>query len=355
MNRTDGNSSNNPLTADARRIRELELELETLRDKAYNFETLIMSSPIGVYRTTPDGRVLMANKALAEMMGYDSIEELLKNNIAEQGYAVDSYRNVFKSTIERHGRVNGFESAWRRKDGSIMFIREYARVVKDDLGRPLYYEGTIENVTDRTKTEMLLKESLKQIGRTFNELVETLSEAMNIRDPYTADHEKRVAALSYAIAIELGHSEGFANILRTAAMLHDIGKIYVPAELLSRPGALRREEMELIKVHADAGWDILKNVSFDQPIAEMIRQHHEKLDGSGYPRGLKGNDIMLEARILAVADIVEAFSSHRPYRPAFGIEQALDEIDRMGREGKLDRQAVAACQRLFRDKGFVLP
>ena len=337
------------------RIDRLEKELLDLRENAASFEDLIMSSPIGVYRTTPDGRVLVANRALAELMGYTSVEDLLQQNISEQGYAVDDYRSIFKETIERLGRVTGFESAWRRKDGSLIYVREYARVVRAADGSVLYYEGTIENITEKTKTETLLKESLRQIRRTFQELVETLSEAMNIRDPYTADHEKRVAALSYAIAVEMGHSDGFANILRTAALLHDIGKIYVPAELLSRPGDLRKEEMDLIKVHAEAGWEILKNVSFDQPIAEMIRQHHEKLDGSGYPRGLKGDEIMLEARILSVADIVEAFSSHRPYRPAFGVPHALDQIERMAAEGKLDRKVVAACLRLFREKGFVLP
>jgi PAS domain S-box-containing protein/putative nucleotidyltransferase with HDIG domain len=351
--KADGTAVDN--AADRKRVAELEQELRRVRENAASFEALIMSSPIGVYRTTPDGTVLMANAALAEIMGYRSVAELRERNVNEQGYAVDNYRAVFRETIERLGRVSGFESAWRRKDGTIIYIREYARVVRDEEGAIRFYEGTIENITEKTKTEMLLKESLKQIGRTFNELVETLSEAMNIRDPYTADHEKRVAALSYAIARELGHSEGFANILRTAAMLHDIGKIYVPAELLSRPGDLRKEEMDLIKVHAEAGWEILKNVSFDQPIAEMIRQHHEKMDGSGYPRGLKGDEIMLEARILAVADIVEAFSSHRPYRPAFGVPQALDQIEHMAAEGKLAPAVVDACLTLFREKGFILP
>ncbi len=336
-------------------IQELEADLAALREKAESFESLVMDSPIGVYRTTPDGHILMANQALAEMMGYETVEELKKRNVTEHGYAVEHYRDLFKKEIEEKGSVRGFESLWRRKDGSIMFIREYGRVVRDSAGKVLYYEGTIEDISDRVKTETLLKESIRQINRTFNELVETLSEAMNFRDPYTADHEKRVAALSPALVLEMGHSEGFANILRTAALLHDIGKIYVPAELLSRPGTLRREELELLKMHAEAGWEILKNVSFDQPIAEIVHQHHEKLDGSGYPQGLKGPEIMLEARILSVADIVEAHSSHRPYRPAVPIEEVLTDVEAMATAGKLDADVVAACTRLFREKGFVFP
>ncbi len=332
-----------------------EEEMASIREKAETFESLVMASPIGVYRTTPDGRILMANQALAEMMGYADVEELKQRNVLEHGYAVECYRDLFKKEIEEKGMVRGFESVWRRKDGSVMFIREYARVVRDEDGKVLYYEGTIEDISDRVKIETMLKESIRQINRTFTQLVETLSQAMNFRDPYTADHEKRVAELSYAIALEMGHSEGFANILRTAGLLHDIGKIYIPAELLSRPGALRREEIELLKVHAEAGWEILKNVSFDQPIAEIVRQHHEKLDGSGYPRGLKGDEVMLEARILSVADIVEAHSSHRPYRPAVPIEDVLESIERMADEGKLDSYAVSACVRLFREKGFVFP
>ncbi len=353
MGRTDTPRKKRPATTE--RIKELEAELAALREKAESFESLVMASPIGVYRTTPDGRVLMANQALAEMMGYHSVEELKKHNVAEHGYAVEHYREIFKKEIEEKGTVRGFESLWRRKDGSIMFIREYGRVVRDANGDPIYYEGTIEDISDRVKTETMLKESIRQINRTFNELVETLSEAMNFRDPYTADHEKRVAALSQAIALEMGHSEGFANILRTAALLHDIGKIYIPAELLSRPGFLRKEEIELLKVHAEAGWEILKNVSFDQPIAEIVRQHHEKLDGSGYPRGLKGSEIMLEARILSVADIVEAHSSHRPYRPAVPIKEVLADVEAMAAAGKLDPNAVSACVRLFREKSFVFP
>jgi len=336
-------------------LQKLEKEAARLREKAESFENLVMSSPIGVYRTTPDGRILMANQALAEMMGYDSVEELKKRNVAEHGYAVEHYREMFKKEIEEKGTVRGFESLWRRKDGSIMFIREYGRVVRNEAGEVLCYEGTIEDITDRVKTETLLKESIRQIKRTFNELIETLSEAMNFRDPYTANHEKRVAALSQAIALEMGHPEGFAVILHTAGMLHDIGKIYIPAELLSRPGSLRQEEIELLKVHAEAGWEILKNVSFDQPIAEIVHQHHEKLDGSGYPRGIKGDEIMLEARILTVADIVEAHSSHRPYRPAVSIGDVLADVEKMAAEGKLDPVVVAACARLFREKGFVFP
>jgi len=166
--------------------------------------------------------------------------------------------------------------------------------------------------------------------------------------------ERRVADLAAAIAREMGLGEHAVEGLRFGAMIHDLGKIKIPAEILVKPTRLTPIEYELIKGHAIAGYDILKGISFPWPVAQMVLQHHERLDGSGYPGRLKDGAIILEARILAVADVVEAMSSHRPYRPGLGIDKALAEIER-GRGAQYDAEAVDACRRLFIDKGYTLP
>ena len=160
--------------------------------------------------------------------------------------------------------------------------------------------------------------------------------------------------LAAAIGAEMGLAEGAVKGLRLSGYVHDVGKISVPAEILSKPSRLSPIEFELIKVHSQSGYDILKNIDFPWPVAEVILQHHERLDGSGYPRQLKGEQIILEARVMAVADVVEAMSSHRPYRPGLGMDAALAEIEK--NSGKFyDPSAVAACLSLFREKGYVLP
>ncbi|MBE0627680.1 MAG: HD-GYP domain-containing protein [Burkholderiales bacterium] len=183
------------------------------------------------------------------------------------------------------------------------------------------------------------------------EVATTLSE---MRDPYTAGHERRVAEIAVAIAQELGYDEQRLEGLRIAGYLHDIGKITIPAEILSKPGRLTAIEYQLIQNHAQAGYDVLKNVEFPWPVAQAVLQHHERMDGSGYPQGLKGEAIIPEARILAAADVIEAMSSHRPYRPGLGIEKALAEIER-GRGTVYEGATVDACMRLFREKGYGVP
>jgi PAS domain S-box-containing protein/putative nucleotidyltransferase with HDIG domain len=181
--------------------------------------------------------------------------------------------------------------------------------------------------------------------------IETIANTVEARDPYTAGHQQRVAALALAIAQEMGLPEDQIKGVHLAAIIHDLGKIHVPAEILSKPGKLTALEYELIKTHPQDGYDILKNVDFPWPIADIILQHHERLDGSGYPQGLKGDDILLEAKIIAVADVMEAISSHRPYRAARGIDAALDEI-RKNRGILYDPSVVDACLIIFEENKF---
>jgi len=189
----------------------------------------------------------------------------------------------------------------------------------------------------------------KALGAT----VQAIAVTVETRDPYTAGHQRRVADLAHSIATEMNLPAEQIDGIRMAAAIHDLGKISVPAEILSKPKKLTAIEFSLIKTHAKSGYDILKNIDFPWPIARMILEHHERMDGSGYPRNLKGDDILMEARILAVSDVVESMASHRPYRPALGVDAALEEIEK--NKGTLyDADAVDACLRLFCEKGYQL-
>jgi PAS domain S-box-containing protein len=198
-----------------------------------------------------------------------------------------------------------------------------------------------------------LQESLDSLGKALEGTVSALASVAEVRDPYTSGHQQRVTRIAVATANEMGLPKEQIKGIQVAGTLHDVGKLYIPAEILSKPGKLSEVEFSLVKMHSQAGYDILKTVKFPWPIAQIVLQHHERLDGSGYPQGLKGEDILLEAKILAVADVVEAMASHRPYRPALGIGQALDEISQ--KSGILyDSEVVDACFRLFYDKEFKL-
>ncbi len=196
-------------------------------------------------------------------------------------------------------------------------------------------------------------ELIKQVTASLNNTIIAMASMVEQRDPYTAGHQRRVADLAVAIARDMGVSEERIIGIRMAAVVHDIGKISVPSEILSKPSKLSEAEYEMIKTHPKVGWEVLKNIDFSWPVAEIVYQHHERLDGSGYPRGLKGNDILLEARILMVADVIDAMSEHRPYRPALGILFALQEI--VQQKGTLfDEDVVKSCVKLFLEKNYKL-
>ncbi len=202
-------------------------------------------------------------------------------------------------------------------------------------------------------SQNLAQEFISEMSETSNleQSLQAISTMLEKRDPYTAGHQQRVADLAEKIALELGLSKEQAHGIRLAGIVHDIGKIQTPAEVLTKPGKLTDIEFSLIKLHPQTGYDILKNIKFPWPIAEAVLQHHERLDGSGYPQGLKGKKIILEARIISVADVVEAMSSHRPYRAGLGLEAALEEITSK-RGIHFDPDVVDACLRLFKEHGY---
>jgi putative nucleotidyltransferase with HDIG domain len=209
----------------------------------------------------------------------------------------------------------------------------------------------IRYAIERKNTEQELKQSLEKFTRALSGTVKAMAMTVEIRDPYTAGHQRRGADLAYAIAKEMNLAPERVEGVRLAGMIHDIGKISIPAEILSKPSLLSNLELSLIKTHPQSGYDILKEIDFPWPIAKTVLQHHERINGSGYPAGLKNDDILLEAKVIAVADVVEAIASHRPYRPAFGIQKAIDEITR--NQGILyDPEVVRNCLLLFEVKKY---
>jgi HD-GYP domain-containing protein (c-di-GMP phosphodiesterase class II) len=220
-------------------------------------------------------------------------------------------------------------------------------------GRPAII-GLIQDITEKKRAEEQIQRYVVQLESAFMHTVEVATTLSEMRDPYTAGHERRVGQIAVAIGSELGFDAYRVEGLRVAGYLHDIGKITIPAEILAKPGKLSSIEYALIQAHPQAGYDVLKGINFPWPVAQVTLQHHERLDGTGYPNGLKGDEILLEARVMAVADVVEAMASHRPYRPGLGIEKALAEIER-GSGTAYDSTVVEACLRLFREKGYVLP
>ncbi|MCF8128375.1 MAG: HD domain-containing protein [Deltaproteobacteria bacterium] len=218
-------------------------------------------------------------------------------------------------------------------------------------------QGLEKRVRDRTRqlreNEEQLTKTLTQLRTSLEATIQALALTAEARDPYTAGHQRRVADLSRAIAQKMDLPQDQVDGVRMAGSIHDLGKIYVPSEILNKPGKIRSNEFELVKSHSEVGYEILKTINFPWPVAEIEIQHHERLDGSGYPNGLKGDEILLEARIIAVADVVESMSSHRPYRPALGIVKALEEI-KVGRGTLFDERVVDACVAIFEEDGYEL-
>jgi putative nucleotidyltransferase with HDIG domain len=262
-------------------------------------------------------------------------------------------RRPFSQVMTTGNPVYGVHLAIERADGQRNFLSVSGAPIFDDAGRIRDVVLTIDDITELKKGEERLKKSFLQLKNTLDGTIIVIAKIVEARDPYTAGHQVKVAKLAYAIARELNLSPDQINGIQMAGIVHDIGKIYVPAEILSKPSKLSDLEFRMVKSHADVGYEILKTIDFPYPIADIVHQHHERVNGSGYPDGLKCEKICMEAKILAVADVVEAMASHRPYRPALGLDAALEEIEK--NKGILyDRKAADACCRLFHEKGFTL-
>ena len=294
-----------------------------------------------------DMRILWANKAAGVACGSSPVEL-----VGSRCYSVWHNRKIPCNdcpVVKAFKTGNYEESDVALPDGRDWFVR--AHPVKDLEGEVSGVVEVISDITVKKKIEQERKQSLNKSRRILEETVIALAATAERRDPYTAGHQRRVAHLACAIAEEMNLDEDKIEGIRMASIIHDVGKVYVPSEMLSKPSELSDLEFSIIKTHPQIGYDILKPVEFPWPIAVIVLQHHEKMDGSGYPKGIFGKDILIETKILTVADVVEAMASYRPYRAALGIDKALAEI-KENRGILYDEQVVDSCIQIFKKKQF---
>jgi PAS domain S-box-containing protein/putative nucleotidyltransferase with HDIG domain len=294
-------------------------------------------------------RILAANPAAIALYGY-SLLELRSMDLPDVSAEPSESRSYIARTI-RSNKTTREVRQHRRKDGGLLTVEASGTVFRW-REQPLLI-GVFRDFSEHQAADDAIRRHIEQIERALTGTVESIAAMSELRDPYTAQHARRVSALSERIALDLGMSADAARGMHVIGVLHDVGKIAVPAEILTRPGRLSTVEFAVIMEHVRRGYEILRNIEFQWPVAEAVLQHHERLDGSGYPAGLTGNAICIEARIIAVADVVEAMASHRPYRPSLGIDRALAEIE-LHRGRIYDDDAANSCLRLFREKGYRL-
>jgi len=314
-----------------------------LRERERWLSTILRSIGDGVIATDVNGRVTFMNGVAESLTGWNQSEILQRS--------LDGFIRIPLEASPEGSAPASSEGLLTMRDGVSIPIEQSVSPIygekKDKFGSVYIFR----DIRNRKKSEEELRQSYLRHQKALAGTIQAIGLTIEMRDPYTAGHQRRVSKLSCAIAEDMGLEPARIEGIRMAGDIHDIGKIYVPAEILSKPGKLSDIEMSIIRTHSQVGYDILKNIEFPWPIAQIIYEHHERLDGSGYPNNLKGDAILLEARIISVADVVEAMSSHRPYRPAPGIERALDET-RRGRGLQYDPAVVDACLRVFQEKKF---
>ena len=334
----------------ARDITERKKAEEILRKSQQEFVSIFHNSPEASVYLDEKSRVLDINSRFGELFGYN-LEEIkgkeINSGIIHPPDKIEEAKRLTKKAIK--GYVN-YDTIRKKKDGTLFPVSMSGSSVLIEgktKGKVILYQ----DITQRKQAEQQVKQGYEKLQRTMEATIYTISKIIETRDPYTAGHQNIVSQFAVAIAQEMKLPEDKIEGMRIAALVHDIGKISIPAEILSKPSKLNEMEFSLIKNHPKTGYDILKTIDFPWPVAKIVLQHHEKIDGSGYPQGLKGEKILLEAKIMAVADVVEAMFSHRPYRPSLGIDKALKEISQ--NKGILyDPEVVHACPKLFKEKEF---
>lgn len=333
-------------------ITERKRAEERIRRGEAQLRTLIDTLPDLVWMKDPEGVYLSCNRRFESFFGAAEKDIIGKTDydFTETSQA-RSFLDHDKSALAAPTPSVNEEEIVFAEDGHKEVLETIKTPVRASDGRLIGVLGVGRDITERKQAAEEARLHAEQLQRTVEGAVLAMSHMVESRDPYTAGHERRVGELATAIGAEMGMRSTQLDALRLAGTIHDVGKIAVPAEILSKPGRLSKAEFDLIKAHPTTGFEILADVDFGSPVAEIVRQHHERQDGSGYPQALIGADILPEARILAVADVVEAMSSHRPYRPALGTEAALAEI-REHAGVKFDAEVVAVCVRLFEEQGF---
>ncbi|MGA2781303.1 MAG: PAS domain S-box protein [Smithella sp.] len=339
----------------ARDITERKQTEEKLRNDQQELHAIMDVLPIGVSWADMQGNIKYTNFKFHEIFGYTIGEIPNVNAWLLRAYPDPAYRehvlSLLSLRIEAQAQGKDTDPADLKvvcKNGSVRHVLQTMLFTSNRI-LVIYYD-----VTERQQRDEDLKRTVDSLRKAFGTVIQVMVSAVEMRDPYTAGHQIRSADLARAIATEMGLPQEEIDGIRIAGSIHDIGKLSIPAEILSKPTKLNDLEFSLVKKHAQSGYEMLKDLESPWPLAEIVFQHHERINGSGYPRNLKGNEILIEARIMAVADVVEAMASHRPYRPTLGIEAALEEIEK--NKGVLYDDTVAdACLRLFREKGYQLP
>ena len=332
-------------------ITERKLAEENVKNIKDELQMILDSVPAIIFYKDIEGRIIRANKALA-----DSLKVPIKDIVGkttEELFSKEQAENMKKGDKEViiSGKLKrNIIQPYTTPDGIRWLIIDKIPY-KDKKGKITGIIGFAKDITVQRKSEQELQQTFQRLKKTMDAAIDTMSRIIEVKDPYTAGHQRRVSQLTTAIAKELNLSQDKVEGIRIASLIHDIGKISLPTEILSKPTTLTDIEFRLIKEHSQIGYDILKSIDFSYPVAQIVLQHHEKLNGSGYPNNLKGDKILLGARILGVADVAEAMSSNRPYRPALGIDKALEEISK--NKGILyDPKVVDVCLKLFKEKGF---
>lgn len=326
-----------------------------LREREEWLSAVLKSIGDGVIATNKEGLITFMNPLAEKLTGWRH-DEALKRPLGEVFNAIEFAGEAETPTEPGVAAPDGQDRTCKErilcaKNGQTFPVEETAMPLNASQGNPSGHVLVFRDISARKQAEQALKESWGNLHEALEGAIQAMALTIEIRDPYTAGHQRRVSKLSCAIAKEMGLPEDQIEGIRVAGDIHDIGKIYVPAEILSKPGQITAIEYGIIKTHPQVGYDILKTIKFPWPVAQIVLQHHERLDGSGYPLGLSGDQILKEAKILIVADIVEAMSSHRPYRPAQGIDKALEEI--IQHKGiSYDSEVVDVCVKLFEEKNF---
>ncbi len=329
---------------------------EELRESQRNLLKAQRIAGLGTFTMDMSSRIFRTSDVMDELFGIDDAYDRSLDGWMARIHPDDRAMMADVILNEAIGRGQTIDREYhivRASDGTTRWIHSLGDLQFDIRGLNLELHGTCEDITERKQAEEDLRKSNALLREALIGTVQSMASVVESRDPYTAGHQRRVAELAEAIAAEMGLPADQTEGIRMAAFIHDLGKISVPSEILCKPTLLRKAELELLRDHPKAGYDILKDIAFPWPIARIVLEHHEKLDGSGYPNGISGEGILLESRVVTVADVVESMASHRPYRPSKGIEAALAEIGE-NRGTSYDGAVVDACLRLFRERGFQL-
>jgi PAS domain S-box-containing protein len=346
-----------------RRIEQLEQDnaqcrlsaQESIRKCEARYQAMLES--VDAHMTLVDRNLVIqwANQKAKKIFGHD----ILGKSCCEALYGKKELCCDRSSCMTRQAFHNGttvkrHALKMKAKNGTGRYFEGTARVVSwDNDGMPSMVVKIYKDITGRKLAEEELRNNMKQMRKNLDGTIKAIARTVETRDAYTAGHQRRTTDIAGAVAYGMGLSKQVIDGIRMAGLIHDLGKISVPAEILSKPGQISESEFSLIKQHPQAGYEILKGIDFKWPVADIVLQHHERLNGSGYPYGLKGEEILLEARILGVADVIEAMASHRPYRPALGIDDAFEEIT-MKRGTLYDPDVVDASIDLFTKRGYQL-